>query len=93
MNEPLEIFDGREIPCSQKHGMIVEKCRALPVGGAFVLVNGHDPARLRQQFSALWPDAFDWQYLAQGPDEVRVQITKLKPLPAEAPTEALSCRH
>jgi len=47
------------------------------VGGHFILLNGHDPARLRDQVSATWPDAFAWEPLVQKPDEVRVKITKL----------------
>jgi len=93
MNEPIEIFDGREIPCSVKHGQIIAKWRALPAGAAFVLVNDHDPVRLHQQFSGLWPETFAWKYLVQGPDEFRIQITKLKPLPETVEAELLSCGH
>jgi uncharacterized protein (DUF2249 family) len=93
MNNQIEIFDGRAIPCSVKQGLIIEKWRALPVGAAFVLVNDHDPARLYQQFTGLWPETFDWKYLVQGPEEFRIQITKLKPLPETATPEPLSCGH
>lgn len=89
----IEIFDGRAIPCSIKHGLIIEKWRALPVGKAFVLVNDHDPVRLRQQFSESWPETFEWKYLAQGPVEFRIQITKLKPLPDVAAPHPLACGH
>jgi uncharacterized protein (DUF2249 family) len=48
MSNPIEIFDGRAIPCSVKHGMIIAIWQSLPVGNAFVLVNDHDPARLHK---------------------------------------------
>ena len=75
---PENIFDGRSVPCSVKHGLIIQKWLNLAVGGYFVLLNVRDPARLREQFSAQWPDTFSWEYLVQGPDEFQVKITKLK---------------
>jgi uncharacterized protein (DUF2249 family) len=76
--QPENIFDGRSIPCSAKHGLIIQKWLDLSVGDYFVLVNDHDPKRLRENFSSEWPGAFDWRYLQQGPEEFRVKITKLK---------------
>jgi len=93
MNPSLEIYDGREIPCSVKHGQIIAKWQALPVGAAFVLVNNHDPARLQQQFTELWPGTFEWKYLQCGPDEFRIEIRKLQPLPETAAPEPLVCAH
>jgi uncharacterized protein (DUF2249 family) len=93
MNTQIEIFDGREIPCSVKHGLIIAKWRALPVGQAFVLVNDHDPVRLRNQFTELWPETFAWNYLLQSPGEFRVVITKLKPLPDAVEAQPLNCGH
>ena len=93
MNPTIEIFDGRNIPCSEKHGQIIAKWQALPVGAAFVLINDHDPVRLHNQFSELWPGTFAWKYLMQGPEEFRIEITKLQPLPEAAIAEPLSCGH
>jgi hypothetical protein len=48
---------------------------------------------LKKQFGELWPEMFAWKYQVKHPDECRIQITKLKPLPAiEAPCP-LNCRH
>lgn len=93
MNQTIEIFDGRTIPCSEKHGQIIAKWRALRVGQSFILMNNHDPLRLKKQFGELWPETFAWKYLVQGPGECHVQITKLKPLPEALEVEALSCGH
>jgi len=76
--DSAKIFDGRNIPCSAKHGLIIQKWLDLVVGDYFVLLNDHDPVGMHEQFCAEWPGAFDWQYLQKGPDEFRVKITKLK---------------
>jgi uncharacterized protein (DUF2249 family) len=73
-----KVMDVRPIPCSVKHGMIIQKWLDLPVGDYFVLLNDHDPVPLYYQFSAEWPGAFTWQHLVKGPEEFRVKITKLK---------------
>jgi len=75
---PDRVMDVREIPCSVKHGLILRTCQELPVGGHFILLNGRDPAPLREEIAAGWPGAFAWEYLVQNPDEVRVKITKLR---------------
>lgn len=88
-----KIFDGRSVPCSVKHGLIIQRWLDLAVGDYFVLVNDHDPKRLREQFSIEWPGACDWQYLQQGPDEFRVKITKLKPQTKPAAELSCTCGH
>lgn len=79
------VMDVRPIPCSVKHGLIIKTWLDLGVGEHFVLLNDHDPVPLHYQFAAQWPNTFSWQHLAQGPNEYRVKITKLKALgdPAE----------
>jgi uncharacterized protein (DUF2249 family) len=87
--EPEKIYDGRSIPCSVKHGLIIQKWLDLPVGDYFVLLNDHDPVRMRDQFSAQWPQAFSWEHLVKGPEEFRIKITKLKAIAPVA--EAVEC--
>jgi len=50
----------------------------LPVGDYFILLNGRDPAHLRDEISASWPGAFGWEYLIRESGEISVKITKLK---------------
>jgi quercetin dioxygenase-like cupin family protein/uncharacterized protein (DUF2249 family) len=89
-----KIYDGRGIPCSVKHGQIIQKWLDLVPGEHFVLVNDHDPAKLREQFSARWPQAFAWEYVMREPEEFRVKITKLKPVTdVPAMESACSCEH
>jgi len=85
------VMDVREIPCSTKHPLIVKTFIELAVGGHFILLNGHDPVRMRDQFSAQWPGTFTWEHLVQGPEEFRIKITKLKPLGAPAVPVATRC--
>lgn len=73
-----KVMDVRPIPCSIKHGLIIRTWLDLPINDHFILLNDHDPVPLYYQFSALWPEAFTWEYLVQGPDEFRVKITKRK---------------
>ena len=75
---PDKVMDVRPIPCSIKHGLIIRKWLELAVGDHFILLNDHDPVPLFYQFSAQWPGAFTWVHLVKGPEEFRVQITKLK---------------
>jgi uncharacterized protein (DUF2249 family) len=85
------VMDVRELDCSIKHPLIVKTFVELPVGGHFILLNGHDPVRMRDQFAAQWPGTFTWEHLAQGTDEFRIKITKLKPLGEPAVPVATSC--
>jgi uncharacterized protein (DUF2249 family) len=77
---PDKVMDVRPIPCSVKHPLIIQTWLELPVGDHFILLNDHDPVPLFYQFSAQWPAAFTWEHLVRAPNEVRVKITKLKPL-------------
>src|SRR3954453_7281085 len=77
------VMDVRPIPCSIKHGLIIKTWLELPVGDYFVLLNDHDPVPLYYQFAAQWPGTFEWKHLVKGPDEFRVQITKLQSLAAQ----------
>ncbi len=70
-------MDVRPIPCSIKHGLILQTWFNLPVGDHFILLNDHDPVPLRYQFQAEFGQAFTWDYLERGPEDFRVKITKL----------------
>ncbi|MGE5505550.1 MAG: DUF2249 domain-containing protein [Actinomycetota bacterium] len=70
------LVDVRTIPPRDRHPMIFSTFAALPVGGAMVLVNDHDPRPLFYQFQAEQPGCFDWSYLEAGPDQWRVSIAK-----------------
>ena len=87
-----KVMDARPIPCSVKHGLILSTWRELPVGDYFILLNNHDPVPLRYQFAAEFPETFTWEYLERGPEDFRVRLTKLKPLPPPVePGQSYGC--
>jgi len=88
---PDKVMDVRPIPCSVKHGLIIQTWLQLPVGDHFILLNDHDPVPLYYQFAAQWPQAFTWEHLVKGPDEFRVKITKIKALAAAAGEQPSCC--
>ena len=70
---PFEL-DVRVIPPREKHPTIFRTFDGLPAGGAFTLINDHDPAPLRHQFEATRPERFAWTYVERGPDVWCVEI-------------------
>jgi uncharacterized protein (DUF2249 family) len=70
-------LDVRIIPPREKHPTIFSVFAALDPGESFVLVNDHDPRPLRRQFEAIHEGRFGWEYLEQGPEIWRVEISKV----------------
>jgi len=70
-------LDVRELPPRERHPLIFATFESLPAGGAFELVNDHDPKPLQYQFSAEHPDRFTWDYLEQGPETWRVRVGRV----------------
>lgn len=64
-----------------KHPTIFATYAALPVGGAFVLVNDHDPQHLHEEFEADHSGSYDWEYLNREMRDWRIKITKLTSTP------------
>ena len=85
------VMDVRELDCSVKHPLLVKTFIELPAGEHFIIRNGHEPARLRDQFSAQWPGTFTWEKLPAEPGDICIKITKLKPLGASILPVATSC--
>ena len=80
VHEPMSTesveLDVRVIPPRDKHPAIFRAFDALDSGQSLVLMNDHDPSPLRYQLAAERPDAFDWTYEAEGPEEWRVRIRR-----------------
>ncbi|KQY99395.1 hemerythrin [Pseudolabrys sp. Root1462] len=72
-SSPGEV-DVRSLVPAQRHRKIFELVNQLAVGGAFVLVNDHDPKPLYYQLEAEYPRQFSWTYLERGPEVWRVEI-------------------
>ena len=63
---------------AERHRSIFVTYDRLAVGGAFILVNDHDPKPLYYQFEAEHRGEFSWRYLEQGPPVWRVEIGRTK---------------
>ena len=75
------ILDVRNVPPSRRHLLIFQTFHDLAPGGAFVLMNDHDPKPLYYQFQAELPGLFDWEYLEEGPVTWRVRLRR----PSDSP--------
>lgn len=72
----VTIVDVRSLVPMQRHALIFQLINELAPGGAFVLVNDHDPKPLYYQLEAEYPKQFSWTYLERGPEVWRVEIGK-----------------
>lgn len=66
-----------EIAPRDRHPLIFRTFDQLASGGAFILVNDHDPKPLYYQFAVERQGEFKWDYLEQGPEQWRVRICKV----------------
>lgn len=74
-------LDVRGIRKPDKHPTIFAAYDALPAGGAFILVNDHDPKHLRDEFEVEAAGSYTWEYLKQEPRDWRIRITKVTSTP------------
>ena len=66
--------DVRALIPRERHPLIFNTFRNLVPGDAFLLVNDHDPKPLYYQFQAELGEAFEWEYLENGPEVWKVRI-------------------
>ncbi|MBE3566617.1 MAG: DUF2249 domain-containing protein [Thermogemmatispora sp.] len=71
-----ETLDVRTIIPRERHPLIFNRLEVLQPGSALRLINDHDPAPLRYQLMAEYPEAFDWIPEQQGPEEWIIRIVK-----------------
>ena len=72
----METIDVRFFAQAVRNALIVGNAVRLAPGQAFLFVNDHDPKPLFYQLSNGFPGAFQWDYLAQGPDVWQICITR-----------------
>ncbi|MFE9923375.1 DUF2249 domain-containing protein [Streptomyces sp. NPDC005774] len=75
------VIDVRPIPREQRHPLVFARYARLTPGGAFTLVNNHDPKPLHKQFEAAHPGAYTWDYVEQGPAKWQIRIGRPKHQP------------
>ena len=76
MTNTIPEIDVRVIPPAQRHPSIFGMLATLTPGAAMHVTSDHDPQPLHYQISSRFPDEFDWEYLQQGPEVWKVQITR-----------------
>jgi uncharacterized protein (DUF2249 family) len=68
--------DARLYAPKDKHPIILKTFENLASNEKMELINDHDPKPLYYQFTIELTDQFEWEYLEQGPEVWRVEITK-----------------
>ena len=76
LSHEARIIDVRTIVPRERHPLIFSTFHGLQPGGAFLLVNDHDPKPLYYQFKAELGESFQWDYLESGPDVWKVRIAR-----------------
>ncbi|MBI2933122.1 MAG: DUF2249 domain-containing protein [Planctomycetes bacterium] len=86
-------LDVRELPPATRHPQIFQAFDCLPAGGAFVLVNDHNPRPLLYQFQMERAGRFEWNVLESGPERFRVEIRRRETNGLRHVTEYLQTDH
>jgi len=76
-NQQIQIYV-RNIPPRDRHPRIFQTFDNLNPGEGFMLINDQDPKPLYYQFTYERIGQFIWDYVEEGPDVWRVQISKRK---------------
>ena len=75
MAEPT-VVDVREVPARERHPLIFQAYDGLAPGGAFLLINDHDPKPLFYQFQAERAGEVSWEPQEEGPERWVIRIGK-----------------
>ncbi|HKJ33484.1 MAG TPA: DUF2249 domain-containing protein [Balneolales bacterium] len=87
----IKELDARVIPPVDKHPTIFRTFDALAKDESFVLINDHDPKPLHYQFEAERNGEYKWEYLEQGPQVFRVEITRIAESQIQGEKSTPSC--
>jgi uncharacterized protein (DUF2249 family) len=79
MDSTLERLYVPSLPPARRHAVIFATFDALPEGGAFDIINDHDPMPLYAQFERQRSGQFAWTWLASGPQQWQVRIARTRP--------------
>ena len=73
-----EELDVRVFVPIERHRMLIELFRNLPVHDSFIFINDHDPLPLFYEFRSIYGDVVGWDYLNRGGREWKVKVTRLE---------------
>lgn len=76
-NEAGEL-DVRVLVPIQRHELLVNLFRDLPVDDEFIFINDHDPLPLFYEFRSIYGDVVGWEYLNRGGRDWKVKVTRLE---------------
>jgi len=79
-------LDVRPLPPPRKSATILAAFDRLEAGESFVLVDDHDPTRLRSRFRAERPGEGRWVTLREGPHVWHIEITRRRRDTPDDPT-------
>ena len=71
-------MDLRPYPPTERHEMFYKAFADIKPGEAFEFVNDHDPKPLYYQMEAESKESFRWEYVEQGPEQLKVRVIKTK---------------
>ena len=60
----------------ERHRMLIEMFKELPVSAHFIFINDHDPLPLFYEFRSIYGDVVGWEYLNRGGREWKVKVTR-----------------
>ncbi len=64
------------LPKIIRHGAVIGGLTSMKSGQRLILVAPHDPRPLLTQLSRVAPDAFGIEYLQEGPQDWRIEVTR-----------------
>ncbi|WP_415183166.1 DUF2249 domain-containing protein [Phaeovulum sp.] len=70
------VVDLRPMFPAERHTTVFAALESLEPGATFVLMNDHAPVPLLQRIAQNWPDQFESEFLADGPEVWQVAITR-----------------
>ncbi|WP_059170906.1 DUF2249 domain-containing protein [Bacillus sp. FJAT-27445] len=76
MKSYATIVNVPDYPPREKHPTIFNAFDSLENGETMQIINDHDPRPLLYQFMMERPEAFEWEYLEEGPETWKVAIQK-----------------
>jgi uncharacterized protein (DUF2249 family) len=76
MSNFVATVDVRLYEPKDKRPTIFKTFESLAPGEKMELINDHDPRPLYDHFMVEIPNQFEWNYVEQGPDIWRIEITK-----------------
>lgn len=69
-------LDARIIPHAIRHGAVLGALAQVQPGAAMILAAPHNPLPLLGQIAEQWGSEVSFDYLTEGPDVWRIQLTK-----------------